>query len=570
MALTLRLSGGGGSGQTKLLSTGTLSIGRGAGNDWVLPDPDRTLSKTHCVISVENGRYILTDLSTNGVHINGARQATARDSRVELTDGDSFRMGEFTIAVNEVEDAHAGHRAGPATLDPFASPAGRGGHGDPFEAGAGPDEGRSPLDIDPLDDPLGRAPDPAFRHPIAQPQIGRRAEDPFDRDEENKRRPIDPDDDLFSGVKPSHTWQGPSQPDHADAPRHAFTPPRVIQPVQAGAIDFDALIGDIAPLDMPASAQPPPSQRPPAARAQPQPGRHDPFADLDGLLAPTPAPTVVPEVASPLPPQGVSPLSPQVISPLSLQPAPVPPSPAVHPPPPAVSDDPFAELERASAPVSRQAPSQPVPAAAPAAAPAAGPATDGRAALAAFLEGAGVSGLPAGADPEATLRAVGQVFRAMTEGLREVLMSRAAIKSDMRVEQTMIQAKNNNALKFSVTVDDAVSALLNPSRPGYMPPLAATKEAFNDLKSHELAVMSGVQTALMGLLERFDPATLETRLAQGLLGAVLPAARKARYWDSFRQVYGEIAKEAEDDFQAVFGRNFARAYSAQTRRASED
>jgi type VI secretion system protein len=188
--------------------------------------------------------------------------------------------------------------------------------------------------------------------------------------------------------------------------------------------------------------------------------------------------------------------------------------------------------------------------------------------LQAFLEGAGVANLPlaASADPEATLRAVGEVFRAMTEGLREVLMSRAAIKGDMRVEQTMIQARNNNALKFSVTPDDAVAALLLTDRPGYMPPLAATKEAFNDIKSHELAVMAGIQTALMGLLQRFDPATLEKRLAQGLLASVLPGARKARYWDSFCEVYGQIAREAEDDFQAVFGKAFAKAYTAQTRK----
>ena len=75
------------------------SIGRGAGNDWVLPDPDRHLSKTHCVISIENGRTVLTDLSTNGVYINGARQPTSRDSRVVLTDGDDFRLGEYTIEV---------------------------------------------------------------------------------------------------------------------------------------------------------------------------------------------------------------------------------------------------------------------------------------------------------------------------------------------------------------------------------------------------------------------------------------------------------------------------------------
>ena len=80
VGMTLSMTGAGlsGPGQRKFLSSGTISIGRGPGNDWVLPDPDRHLSKTHCVLSVENGRYFLTDLSTNGVHVNGARQATAR------------------------------------------------------------------------------------------------------------------------------------------------------------------------------------------------------------------------------------------------------------------------------------------------------------------------------------------------------------------------------------------------------------------------------------------------------------------------------------------------------------
>ena len=49
-------------------------------------------------------------------------------------------------------------------------------------------------------------------------------------------------------------------------------------------------------------------------------------------------------------------------------------------------------------------------------------------------------------------------------------------------------------------------------------------------------------------------------------GNILPAARKARTWELFCATYGEIAREAEDDFQSVFGREFARAYDAQMRK----
>ena len=503
MAVTLRLSGGSASGtsQTKLLTKGTLSIGRGAGNDWVLPDPDRHLSKTHCILSVENGRLVLTDVSTNGVHINGARQATARDSRTVLTDGDDFRLGDYTVAVAETAESGVGGGRGPAALDPFDSPSG---------TLSGPSEGGSPLDIDPLDDPLGRPPHPAFQHPMPYRTAGPARSDPFDVAEERQARAPDPDDDLFSGVRPTQEWQGPTQSDHADAPRHAFAAPSVLpMATDPNAIDFDALIGDLGGPAPPPTAAFRPAPPPPPGLA---PG-HDPFADPAELLAAAPPPSVVP----------------------------------ARPP---VAEHPFAETHR---------PPSPAPA------PSSG---DGRAALQAFLDGAGLAAATAAqADPEATLRLVGQVFRAMTEGLREVLLSRAAIKSDMRVEQTMIRASNNNGLKFSVNVDDAVTALLSPERPGYMPPLAATKEAFGDIKAHELAVMAGVQTALLNLLQRFDPEALEKRLVQGRLAAVLPGSRKARYWDSFTELYKEIAREAEDDFQAVFGRDFARAYAAQSRKA---
>jgi type VI secretion system FHA domain protein len=169
-------------------------------------------------------------------------------------------------------------------------------------------------------------------------------------------------------------------------------------------------------------------------------------------------------------------------------------------------------------------------------------------------------------DPQAAMRAIGVLFGALVAGTREVLMSRAEIKHEMRVEQTMMRARDNNALKFSVSPQEAVAALLLPDRPGYKAPLAAVEEAFNDIRSHEMAVMAGMQTALIALLRRFDPAALEGRLQRGMLDAVLPSARKARFWELFCATYKDIASEAQDDFQSVFGREFARAYDAQIRK----
>jgi type VI secretion system FHA domain protein len=191
------------------------------------------------------------------------------------------------------------------------------------------------------------------------------------------------------------------------------------------------------------------------------------------------------------------------------------------------------------------------------------PTADGARLLAAFLEGAGVPGLALGPDAERAMRDAGAVFNALVEGIRQVLISRASIKNELRVEQTMLRAKDNNPLKFSVTAEDAIAALLQPTRPGYKQPLASTQEAFDDVRSHEMAVMAGVQTALMGLLKRFEPGALEKRLEPSMLGNILPSARKARTWELFCATYKAIAAEAQEDFQAVFGREFARAYSEQ-------
>jgi len=485
MPLTLTLAGGSGGRDARTLSRGTLSIGRAPGNDWVLPDPERQLSKTHCVIAAAGGHYLLTDLSTNGVFVNGSAERVPRNSEVELTDGDEIRLGEYVIMVAET----AASAADPPLAGYVPPVPGGLAHDDPF-GGVGnltPD----PLGSDPLDDAFGGAARPGFVHPIAAPPPALRPEDPFDLADEAKRAPrIDPDDDLFRGITPAESWQGPSQPDNADAPVHVFAAPQPIATTNFDELDIDALLGDEPPGQPVAAVQPAVPNPPPVAGGVSGAG-------AAAVPAPTPA-------AAPMP------------VPTAAGPGPL-------------------------------------------------PATDASRLLAAFLEGAGVTGISLGTDPEAALRAAGEVFRTMVEGLRQVLISRAAVKNEFRVEQTMLRARDNNALKFSVTTEDAVAALLQPGRPGYMPPLQAAQEAFDDVRSHEMAVMAGVQTALVSLLKRFEPSALERRLQPGALD-ILPAARKARTWELFCDTYKEIAREAEDDFQSVFGREFARAYAAQVRK----
>ncbi len=487
--------------ESRTLDEGTLSIGRGPTNNWVLQDPAQHLSKVHCVVSATPGGYVLTDCSSNGVFLNGSKKRMERDAKVPIADGDEFVLGDYLVQVSEV--ANLSSRA--VTTSAGAAPRGAAptlDQDDPFGLDEflpprpppppppPPSPPRAPPRMDPfadpravarqdpfgdgLDDPLA-PPAPIAGRPFGEPaprvtSAGPR--DPFDlRDEKQRDAFGDEDDDLFRGVKPAVSWEGPSQPDNVDGSAQAFLAPKPIP--MPNMDDWDDLLGDVAPPGTPQAA-------------------------------PLEPPRVVPAAA------------------------PVPPAPSTAPP---------------SAPVGDVAPRL----------------------LAAFLDGAGVPKLDVSAqDPESYFRGVGELFGLMVESLRDVLMSRTETKGEFGVEQTMLRPRNNNALKFSVTPADAIAALLQPGRPGYMQPMAATKEAFDDVRIHQLAVMAGVQAALFNLLKTFDPALLESRLQKGsMIDSIMPGARRAKLWDAFCAAYKEIARDADSDFQAVFGREFARAYNEQ-------
>ena len=159
---------------------------------------------------------------------------------------------------------------------------------------------------------------------------------------------------------------------------------------------------------------------------------------------------------------------------------------------------------------------------------------------------------------------MGGLPRIMIAGLRDILMSRTAIKGEFRMSQTVIRAEGNNPLKFSITEDQAVESLLRPPARGYMPPEQAVTEALDDIRAHEVAMGTGMQAALKGLLARLDPETLVQRLEEsgGARGGFFKA-KKSQYWEIYEKAYADISKQAENDFQDLFQNEFAKAYQQQ-------
>ncbi|HYZ32921.1 MAG TPA: type VI secretion system-associated FHA domain protein TagH, partial [Crenalkalicoccus sp.] len=164
---------------------------------------------------------------------------------------------------------------------------------------------------------------------------------------------------------------------------------------------------------------------------------------------------------------------------------------------------------------------------------------------------------PPGAQPEAMLRQAGAALRAAIAGMRALLIARADVKREFRIEQTMLRAAGNNPLKFAATDDAALLALL-AGKPGPQ----AVEETVADLTSHELATLAATQAAARALLARLSPERIESaEQGGGLFGG-----REKRLWEAYRRLHSQVTEQFEDDFDSAFGREFARAYEQVARR----
>ena len=184
-----------------------------------------------------------------------------------------------------------------------------------------------------------------------------------------------------------------------------------------------------------------------------------------------------------------------------------------------------------------------------------------------FLEGAGLKNV----DNQIKLtpqlmNAIGQLMRQSMQGTLDLLKLRAQMRQEIRAKRTMIAPRENNPLKFSPNVEVALMHLLAPKgqEQGFMLPLPAIKNVYNDLCSHQIGFMTGIRAAFSGIIERFDPVHLEKKVKQkSMVDTVFSATFKAKLWDLYTERYEDISQQTEEDFRAIFDREFVKAYEAQ-------
>lgn len=454
---------------------GDISIGRGTECDWQIDDPEMFISRKHCIVTVRDGTYAITDSSRGGVFLDGAAAPLGAGNSARLEHGTRIRLGDIVLRVEIAapEPAKVGQVAASdkPTLglkdddffarkgDPFTQPKRPATLPEEFDTGritrSGADRTQERPALKPLvDDPFLMDP----LRPLLRPAVGKNG--------------VETDTQSRKAASSESAVAG--SPDS----RSNFAPPRTEPPRSVGD-------GTPAPKE-PASAM---LEQPQANAGPSQDGAkhfHRDPVDLPTETATTPA----------------------------------------------FSDG------------------------------------DSDAVRVAFFRGLGLD--PAAFPPDGPtvqeMEALGRRFRLMADGLVHLLRMRTKEKGSVRVAQTVIGNSDVNPLKFLATSDDALGALVTPRGKGYLPPDEAITAAYRDLSDHQVRTWIALQSALRGIIDRFDPLAFEQEAdAAGTLKAIFSGGRAATLWQLYSARYREIAKAAEDRFLGEVGADFRDAYEGRRR-----
>lgn len=543
------------------------TIGRADNNFWVLPDPEKSVSRTHAAVRVISGSFYLEDLSVNGIFLRSTGEQIGRGEPYALRDGDRIAVGDYELLAQVLPGGPAQTAAapGPAPAEawPSAPPAATPWPSAPQQAyGAAPTMagGYQPAgmaqpasggagDLDPM-----RALGPPTGRTGPRPGSGESYHDLRDRSQlEGHYQP--PDVRFPAGAPPTAApMGGAGQESELTAFGH-----KPGAPAQPAAPAWQQPPQPRQEAWSPAPPPPPPSW-PPAqpGAAPPQQEEHalTMFGQRSGPLAAPPPQYGAPPAASGWPPATSSNWN-----------APPPQQVPAEDPMRQYRPQPEAGYGQGQVPAGYAAPGYPAPPAQPPARggqpppPAAAP--SGAPSLAEMFASAGLD--PSRVPPEVYAQ-LGFILRTVVQGTVGVLQARSQVKGTFRLPMTMIQPVENNPLKFSANFEDAMQNLFLKRTQGWLGPAESFQDAFDDLIAHEMAMLAGIRAAFTSMLQKFSPDALEAQYERKSKRGGLFGGGKAAYWDLYRESFEELASDAEGNFQRLFGEDFAKAYHDQLQR----
>lgn len=504
------------------------TLGRGNENTWVLDDPERYLSSLHCQISCEGGQYYLTDLSTNGTFLNGIPDPMGKGRKLPLKDGDKFSMGDYEFAVNlwdsvpgmqpsAIMEPSSGSPAGGSSIDDFLGQ-------DPFASNNDFDQsissGSNPFDSGyvPQAEPLFSV-EPEETDPLraldkangTQSFASTGLDDPFSDSSYSDQ--ADPLNQQISWPESVTDTGGGIIPDDWDTESISTHPVASSQPVHQ-----ESSISLPQQSEVPSS---PPVMRIPEKREQ---------SRTSGGI----------EIADTSPAEPSSGISKSVLA--EIQKKAIAQANAKY----------SAEIEKLKKQIQAQK----------------SRASSDASVDRSLVESLGfqVENLTDEHIVEINTKA-GEVIRESVKGLMQVLSSRSAIKNEFRMNVTTIQPVENNPLKFSANVDDALENMFLKQGNAYKKPIEAVQEGFAGIAEHQVAIIAGIRAAFKSVIVRFEPSRLEERFSKGSSKvALIPGVQKAKNWDLYSEYYTDLVGDLDNSFQYLFGEEFVQAYEDQLRK----
>jgi FHA domain-containing protein len=182
--------------------------------------------------------------------------------------------------------------------------------------------------------------------------------------------------------------------------------------------------------------------------------------------------------------------------------------------------------------------------------------------IAAFKRGAGLEEWPATAITPELMETIGRLLQTAAQGMVSLVAARAAVKQEIRLSATLINPKSNNPLKFLPDGHTALLQMLGPKIPGFIAPVDAMEEAFDDLLTHQTAIAAGTQAMIEALFQRFDPDSIKSEYPKsGIREKLWSTQYNARLWSTYTEQYRLIKEEISDDFFKRLGTEFHDAYN---------
>lgn len=540
MRVVLRLSGDaevdGGSLKTVTLGDGDFYIGRDPSCDWAVADGLRMMSRRHCSLKKVGDGVHLTDLSSNGTSIGTPGNRLVQGQPTPLTDTAVIFLGGEHVRVDY--ECHREEAAADTPDDDFWGV-------NEIKRARGQNQPRRL----PADDDLNLFSD----------------EEPDRNDALSMALDAEPDRSAINDVlslddTPTPTAPAPPPPPRSDnvtfAAKSAASVSDDLFSLDGGSdSDDDDPFADWG-------AEPAAKEAAPAPQADPlsldEPPRAAPAPDPLDLGVPSSPPEIEIQPAAPVHPRTIAPGTPSQVPPPVAQAPPAPVAPPVSAAAPVQRPHPTT-----SNPSSPAAP--PVAAAQPAPSPPRNDEADRTiAALFASL-GIAIDEVPPEKRHEMAVE-IGRSFRALADGMRELLSSRRDVKIALGLGATQIET-GSNPLKFARDANDAVNVLIKPTSTGFLTGSTAVHDAVTALQQHQVALVGGVKASMKTALATFDPAELERKMAKKGLSQIIPMKRKAELWEQFVENYKDFAAEADEDIRRVIGKQLEQLYADEATRS---